>query len=124
MTRASLRAPALGVSLLVGTVSLIAASRADTIYVNGTCGDNAWTGRNADCAAPDGPKATIQAALDVALHYDTVVVAPGTYPERITFNNRQVALQGTDPDDEQVVAATVIDGGAAGTVVRGSATLS
>ena len=32
-----------------------------TIYVNGACGDDAWTGLSPDCEAPDGPKATIQA---------------------------------------------------------------
>ena len=27
-----------------------------TIYVNGTCGDDGWTGSSPVCQAPDGPK--------------------------------------------------------------------
>ena len=36
-------------------------ANADTFYVNGSCGDDAWTGSNPACQAPDSPKATIQA---------------------------------------------------------------
>jgi hypothetical protein len=52
---------------------------ADTIYVNGDCGNDAWSGTTPDCVAPDGPKATIQAALDAANPSDFIEIADGTY---------------------------------------------
>jgi hypothetical protein len=53
---------------------------------------------------------TIQEGVDAALHGDTVLVAPGTYYERITMNDG-VALVGSGAD------ATTIDGGGGGHVV-------
>jgi hypothetical protein len=50
-----------------------------TYYVNGACGDDAWSGLSPVCQAPDGPKKTISPAVDLAASGDTVIVAPGTY---------------------------------------------
>ncbi len=50
-----------------------------TYYVNGSCGDDSWTGLSPVCEAPDGPKATVQAGIDAAGHFDTIVVADGVY---------------------------------------------
>ncbi|MCH8165313.1 MAG: hypothetical protein IH889_06865 [Planctomycetes bacterium] len=45
-------------------------ANADTdLYVNGDCGMDTWTGMNARCVGPDGPKATIQAAIVAAIGY-------------------------------------------------------
>ena len=38
-----------------------------TIHVQ-TCGDDQWSGSMAICEAPDGAKATIQAAIEAASH--------------------------------------------------------
>jgi predicted outer membrane repeat protein len=51
---------------------------ADTRYV-APCGDDTWTGASPICAAPDGPKRTIQAAIYASGTGDTVQVADGTY---------------------------------------------
>ncbi len=57
---------------------LVTEARGVTIYV-ATCGNDAWTGTNPNCDPADGPKATIQAAIDAAVNGDEVVVLDGTY---------------------------------------------
>ena len=70
-----------------------------------------------------GDYPTIQQGLDATTNGDTVTVMPssgapgGAYIENITFPAGTVTLRSTDPDDPAVVAATVIDGNAAGSVV-------
>src|SRR5262245_7460613 len=48
---------------------------------------------------------TIQAAIDVAQPYDTVLVAPGTYVETIDFLGKRITVR-----SEAGPALTVIDG--------------
>lgn len=50
-----------------------------TYYVDGTCGEDSWTGLQSQCEPPNGPKKTIQAALNLAGHGDTVILADGSY---------------------------------------------
>jgi parallel beta-helix repeat protein len=55
---------------------------------------------------------TIQVAIDEAASGDTVLVAPGTYVERINFLGKAIAVT-----SEAGPAATIIDGGGDGVVV-------
>ncbi|MBN2209598.1 MAG: right-handed parallel beta-helix repeat-containing protein [Candidatus Coatesbacteria bacterium] len=64
-----------------------------------------------------GDFTTIHAAIDAAVDGDTVVVHPGTYCENIEFKGKNIVLRSTAPEDKQIVAATIIDGGQKDTVV-------
>jgi hypothetical protein len=69
---------------------------ADTRYV-APCGNDTWTGASPVCAAPDGPKRTIQAAINVSGTGDTVQVADGTYSgpgnRDMDFGGRAITVQ-------------------------------
>ncbi|MCD6326530.1 hypothetical protein J7M28_03105 [bacterium] len=65
-----------------------------------------------------GDFVAIQDALDVAVDGDIITVHTGTYCENIHFDGKNVTLRSLDPEDEQVVASTIIDGGELGSVVK------
>jgi hypothetical protein len=59
-----------------------------------------------------GDQPTIQAGIGAALAGDTVLVAPGTYVERITFSGKDITVA-----SEMGPVFTIIDGGGAGVVI-------
>ena len=56
------------------------------------------------------PASSIQSVINQAANGDTIVVLAGTYHENIDFNGKAITVRSTDPNDPNVVAATIIDG--------------
>jgi cell wall assembly regulator SMI1 len=74
--------------------------------------------------AVPGNYATIQEAIDAASDGDAIIVSPGTYYENINLRGKNIVLCSTDPNNPTVVAATIIDGSQAGSVVTFTGTES
>jgi len=58
-----------------------------------------------------------QLAINDANSGDVVVVEPGVYQENIFFRGKNLMLRSIDPNDPNIVAATVINGGDEGSAV-------
>jgi hypothetical protein len=59
---------------------------------------------------PSGQYPTIQSAINAADNGDIVIVSSGTYYENINFHGKAIIVRSVNPDDPNVVAATVING--------------
>ena len=89
-----------------------------TFYVDDDASDDPGPG-NSDVSDPleNGTEAhpfdAIQEGIDATWHGDTVVVLDGTYTGQgnrdIDFAGKAITLRSTDPNDPDVVAATIID---------------
>ena len=64
-----------------------------------------------------GDYTTIQAAINNAGTGDVIIVNPATYIENIDMLSKAITLRSTNPTDPNIVVATIIDGGAAGSVI-------
>jgi len=82
-------------------------------------GCTAAAGRTIYVDDDDGPANfnNIQAAIDDSNNSDTIVVEEGTYFENINFRGKNIVLTSTDPNNPDIVAATIIDGMGNGSVV-------
>ena len=70
-----------------------------------------WTQASAETLyVPSEQYSTIQSAIIAADTSDTIIVDPNTYYENIDFLGKAVTLRSVDPNDPNVVAATIIDG--------------
>ena len=53
---------------------------------------------------------TIQSAIDEAVSFDEVVVQPGIYYENINFAGKSIMIRYVNPNNPNIVAATIING--------------
>jgi len=60
---------------------------------------------------------TIQYAINQSDNGDVIIVDPGVYLENINFLGKNITVTGTDPENPDIVATTIIDGYRAGSVV-------
>lgn len=79
-----------------------------------------WQVRAGTLTVGPGGYASIQSAIEDANSGDTIIVSAGTYEENIDFLGRSVTVSSTDPNDPNVVAATIIDGSNPADPNRGS----
>lgn len=99
-------------ALVIVMAITVGSSFATTIYVS-TQGNDAWNGLAStyDSSTGNGPKATIQNAIDTVTDNGTVSVATGTYYENL-YINKDVYLMGAGPDN------TIINGMGKESVIR------
>jgi len=88
-----------------------------TVAIAAACAFAGPTARAATIIVEPGQ--SIQAVIDdpATVDGDVIVALPGVYQEQIDFRGKAITLQSAAPLDGQTVAATVLDGGAAGTVI-------
>lgn len=96
---------------LITSAGLAAAATAQVTRYVAPCGEDSWSGLSAACAAPDGPKHSIQSAINASVSGDTVLIAPGTYFELLDFDGRNITVQGAGID------RTIVDAQYRNTVV-------
>ncbi len=98
-------------------------SRLSTLYVDDDAPNDPGSG-DAAVSDPDEsgtvqhPFDRIQEAIEVADRNATIRISPGTYRENIDLLGKSLYLMGFDPEDPNVTAYPVIDGGDSGPVLQ------
>lgn len=90
----------------------LATSAQATVWFVAPCGNDGWVGVSNACAAPFGPKRTIQAAIAAADDGDEIRVLPGVYVGPIDLDGKAVHLRGL-----LGAGVTTITGPGVGTVI-------
>jgi len=65
-----------------------------------------------------GDYETISLAIENADNGDTIVVEVGRYEEDLNFDGKNIKLTSSDPNNEEIVAETIIQGSGNGPVIR------
>ncbi|MHC4573093.1 MAG: C10 family peptidase [Planctomycetota bacterium] len=81
-----------------------------TIYVDDDTGE-------VEDGTAEYPLGRIQLGIKAVATHGAVIVSPGTYYENIYPDGKIITLTGTEPNDPNVTAATIIDGNQIDTVV-------
>jgi parallel beta-helix repeat protein len=63
------------------------------------------------------PGESIQGSINAASDGDVIIVHQGTYVEHVDFLGKAITVRSTNPNDLEIVHATVIDGNSAGNAV-------
>jgi fructose-specific component phosphotransferase system IIB-like protein len=87
-----------------------------TIILSLTLLSIAITHTQAETRLVPADHATIQQAINDSNDGDIIIVDPGTYHENINFSGKNIVLTSTDPNDPEIVTATIIDGQGRGSV--------
>ena len=67
----------------------------------------------------DDNYSSIQEAIEDASDGDVIIVCPGSYSENLIFSgNKNITVQSVEPENEDIVSATIIDGGVESSVVH------
>jgi parallel beta helix pectate lyase-like protein len=92
---------------ILAVIWLSSAADGKTVYVNGSCGDDSWSGTDPCCIGPDGPKKTIQEGIDVAEPCDVVIVYDGTYRglgnRDIDFKGKSITVRGKNGPNNTLI---------------------
>ncbi len=94
------------------SIDNVSAAPGDTIYVNGSSGNNFWDGQSAiyNSTTGSGPKATITNATGTVANNGIIHIADGTYNEYgITLNNNMTIMG-------QSQTSTIINGQGSGNI--------